>query len=71
MPIVKGNGWKNNLKKAIELILEDRREDFMRGLSEDTAQGKIFIAWNGAIWNVDFTSQAVITSAKAGIIRFG
>ena len=34
---------KNNLIEAIELILEDRREDIMRGLSDDTVQEKIFI----------------------------
>ncbi|MDR4521490.1 MAG: type II toxin-antitoxin system HicB family antitoxin [Nitrosomonas sp.] len=34
---------KNNLKEAIELILEDRREDMMRGLSADAIREKIFI----------------------------
>lgn len=34
---------KNNLKEAIELILEDRRNDIMRGLSEDVIQEKILI----------------------------
>ncbi len=31
---------KNNLKEAIELILEDRREDMMRGLSVDAIREK-------------------------------
>lgn len=34
---------KNNLKEAIELILEDRREGMMRGLSADAIREKIFI----------------------------
>ena len=29
---------KNNLRQAIELILEDRRDDFLRGLPEDAIQ---------------------------------
>lgn len=34
---------KNNLREAIELILEDRREDILRGLPEDAIQEKIVI----------------------------
>jgi len=34
---------KNNLKQAIELILEDRREDLFRGLPEDAIREKILI----------------------------
>ena len=34
---------KNNLRQAIELILEDRREDILRGLPEDTIQEKVMI----------------------------
>ena len=29
---------KNNLREAIELILEDRRADILRGLPEDVTQ---------------------------------
>jgi len=32
---------KNNLKEAIELILEDRREDILRGLPEDVIRDKV------------------------------
>ncbi len=32
---------KENLRQAIELILEDRREDILRGLPEDAIQEKI------------------------------
>ncbi len=34
---------KENLRQAIELILQDRREDILRGLSEDAIQEKIVI----------------------------
>jgi len=34
---------KNNLRQAIELILEDRREDILRGLPEDAIQEKVLI----------------------------
>ena len=35
---------KNNLKEAIELILEDRREDILRGLPEDVIRDKVQVA---------------------------
>jgi len=34
---------KNNLREAIKLILEDRRQDILRGLPEDVIQEKIVI----------------------------
>ena len=34
---------KSNLKQAIELILEDRRADILRGLPKDTIQDKVMI----------------------------
>jgi len=34
---------KQNLIEAIELILEDRREDILRGLPEDAIQEKILV----------------------------
>jgi len=34
---------KNNLREAIELILEDRRQDILRGLPEDVVQDKVVI----------------------------
>jgi len=34
---------KNNLREAIELILEDRRQDILRGLPEDAVQDKVII----------------------------
>jgi predicted RNase H-like HicB family nuclease len=34
---------KNNLKQAIELILEDRKADILRGLPKDTIQEKVMI----------------------------
>ena len=35
---------KNNLKEAIELILEDRREDILRGLPEDVIRDTVMVA---------------------------
>ena len=35
---------KANLKEAIELILQDRREDFLRGLHADVIRDKVQIA---------------------------
>ena len=34
---------KNSLRQAIELILEDRKEDILRGLPEDAIQEKVVI----------------------------
>ncbi len=34
---------KGNLRQAIELILEDRRNDILRGLPEDAIQEKVLI----------------------------
>ncbi len=35
---------KESLRQAIELILQDRREDILRGLPEDAIQEKVIIA---------------------------
>jgi len=35
---------KNSLKDAIELILEDRREDVLRGLPEGVIRDKVQVA---------------------------
>ncbi len=34
---------KENLREAIELILNDRREDILRGLPDDVIKDKVFI----------------------------
>ncbi len=34
---------KNNLRQAIELILEDRREDILRGLPDDVIQDTVMV----------------------------
>ena len=34
---------KNNLREAIELILEDRRQDILRGLPKDVIREKVVI----------------------------
>ncbi|RLB11656.1 MAG: type II toxin-antitoxin system HicB family antitoxin [Deltaproteobacteria bacterium] len=48
VPGVNGQGEtieeaKNNLREAIELMLEDRRQDILRGLPKDVIQGKVVI----------------------------
>jgi len=35
---------KDNLREAIELILDDRRKDVLRGLPEDAIQDTVLIA---------------------------
>ena len=35
---------KHHLKEAIELILEDRREDVLRGLPEDVIRASVQVA---------------------------
>lgn len=35
---------KDSLRGAIELILEDRREDILRGLPEDAIREKVMVA---------------------------
>ncbi|MEF3169460.1 MAG: type II toxin-antitoxin system HicB family antitoxin [Deltaproteobacteria bacterium] len=35
---------KDNLRQAIKLILEDRREDILRGLPEDAIRDKVMVA---------------------------
>ncbi len=34
---------KNNLREAIELLLEDRRADILRGLPDDAIQDKVLV----------------------------
>ena len=34
---------KNNLREAIELLLEDRRADILRGLPDDAIQDKVMV----------------------------
>ena len=35
---------KDNLRQAIELILQDRRDDILRGLPDDAIQEKVILA---------------------------
>ena len=34
---------KNNLREAIELLLEDRKADILRGLPDDAIQDKVVV----------------------------
>lgn len=34
---------KNNLREAIEMLLEDRKADILRGLPDDAIQDKVLI----------------------------
>lgn len=40
---------KDSLRESIELILEDRREDILRGLPEDVIRDKVIVARNAGI----------------------
>ena len=40
---------KEDLRQAIELIMQDRRENILRGLPDDAIQDKVIIAWNAEI----------------------
>jgi len=42
---------KISLRQAIELILEDRKADILRGLPEDAIQDKVMIGSNGETWS--------------------
>ena len=48
IPVANGQGEtleeaKDSLRQAIELILEDRKADILRGLPEDAIQDKVLI----------------------------
>ena len=42
---------KVSLRQAIELILEDRKTDILRGLPEDAIQDTVMIGWNDETWS--------------------
>lgn len=42
---------KDNLRQAIEMILEDRVADILRGLPNDVVQDTVVIGWNDWIWS--------------------
>jgi predicted RNase H-like HicB family nuclease len=42
---------KASLRQAIELILEDRKADILRGLPDDAIQDTVMIGWNERTWS--------------------
>lgn len=48
---------KKNLVEAIQLLLEDRRADILRGLPKDAIQEKILIGRSEGTWNAGFGWQ--------------
>ena len=42
---------KDSLRQAIELILEDRKADILRGLPEDAIQDTVIIGYNDETWS--------------------
>ena len=38
---------KESLAEAISLILEDRRQDALRGMPEDAIRDEVLVSWNG------------------------
>ena len=55
---------KASLAEAISLILEDRREDAMRGLPENTIREVIEISWKGKLSFVIYVGMAAISRGK-------
>lgn len=51
---------KDNLRQAIELILEDRKTDILRGLPDDAIQDKVMVGWSDEIWKENWESQGAI-----------
>jgi predicted RNase H-like HicB family nuclease len=51
---------KDSLRQAIELILEDRKSDILRGLPKDAIQEKVMIGRNGEIWSANWGSPGAI-----------
>ena len=49
---------KDSLWDAIILILEDRREDILRGLPDDVIRDKVQVARSGASWSANSGSPA-------------
>jgi predicted RNase H-like HicB family nuclease len=62
---------KNSLRQAIELILEDRKADILRGLPEDAIQDKVLIGWNGETWSANCGSLAATWNGKVLPTPFG
>jgi predicted RNase H-like HicB family nuclease len=44
---------KNNLREAIELLLEDRKADILRGLPDDAIQETVLVGCSDEIWKED------------------
>lgn len=51
---------KNSLRQAIELILEERKADILRGLPEDAILEKVLIGLNGETWSANCGSLVAI-----------
>lgn len=64
-------GTKNDLRLAIELILEGRKADILRGLPEDAIQDKVLIGWKDETWNEGWELQAATLNGKKVLISFG
>ncbi len=56
---------KDNLRQAIEMILEDRTADILRGLPKEAIQDKVAIGWSDWIWNENWESPVAIWNEKA------
>jgi len=51
---------KESLREAIYLILEDRREDVLRGLPDDVIRETVSVGCSERIWNACFAWRGVI-----------
>jgi mRNA interferase HicA len=59
---------KNSLRQAIELILEDRLSDILRGLPKDAIQEKVLIGWSCYLKR-EGSSHSLWINPKTGVIE--
>jgi predicted RNase H-like HicB family nuclease len=62
---------RKNLADAITLILEDRREDALRGAPEDAIRETVLVQWNAALCWDTCVSMVATSKEKAQSIRYG
>ena len=62
---------KDSLRQAIELILEDRKADVLRGLPEDAIRDTVTVGWNDAILSEGWELPDAILNGKEHPIHFG
>jgi predicted RNase H-like HicB family nuclease len=62
---------RENLAEAIELILEDRREDALRGVPPDAIRETVTVKRSGAHCSSTYGGMVAISKEKEVLIRYG